>query len=196
MVENLLEPFPGRSGVVLPQRFAAFAGLAAGLAMAHISIPTAGVYGVATLLATTAVGVAQGPVAALLLATAAALLALTVVRRRLRRRHDELERDLPALLTTIASSVRAGIDPISAMVQARTFFQPRTEIARELVAFAAEIAAGEKDEEAINAFMDGLKSADLELFKRCIVLSRRHGASLAEPLHRRSEEHTSELQSH
>ena len=184
MVEALLEPFPGRRGVALVQRFTIFASLAARLAAARISRRAAALYGLVTLLATAVAAMANGLACAILVPGAAAVVALLMIRRCVRRRLDEMERDLPALLTTIASSVRAGIDPVSAMVQARAFFQPSTEIARELAAFAARVAAGESDEGAISAFMHGLKSADLELFKRCMALSRRHGASLAEPLHR------------
>ena len=184
MVEALLEPFPGRRGVALEERFAIFASLAARLAAARISRRAAALYGLVTLLATAVAAMVNGLACAILVPGAAAVVALLMIRRCVRRRLDEMERDLPALLTTIASSVRAGIDPVSAMVQARTFFQPSTEIARELAAFAARVAAGESDEGAISAFMHGLKSADLELFKRCMALSRRHGASLAEPLHR------------
>ena len=181
MVDTLLEPFPGRQ----PQsRFASSGALTAKLATARVSLRSLGVFAAVAVLTAAAAAAALGAVAALATLLAAAFAGRAAARRRVRRRHDELERDLPALLTTLASSVRAGFDPVSAMVQARAFFQPGTEIARELSEFAALVAAGEGDEGAIGAFMGGVDSADLELFKRCMALSRRHGASLAEPLHR------------
>lgn len=184
MIDTLLEPFPGRAGFALYGSRSALAPLLAALEAASISLQAAATFAIsaaASVALATAIG---GLWMAIGMSAAATLAAIVIVRRRVRRRHDEMERDLPALLTTIASSVRAGIDPISAMVQARTFFQPDTELARELARFSAQIAAGEDDEGAILAFMNGLRSTDLELFKRCMLLSRRHGASLAEPLHR------------
>ena len=184
IVEALLEPFPGREGIGVVQRMALIAPLSAKLATARISLRGASLYAFLAVIAAIIAAKFLGFVFSVLLGVFSVLLASTAIRRRVKRRHDELERDLPALLTTIASSVRAGIDPVSAMLQARAFLQPGTEIAQELSAFSIEIAAGKDDEEAINTFMAGVASADLELFKRCMVLSRRHGASLAEPLHR------------
>lgn len=184
IVETLLEPFPGRQEGALVARNALFAPLSHALATARISLRAAILYALATLLVASMAAALIGPVCASLVTASSVVVALSVARRRVARRHDELERDLPALLTTIASSVRAGLDPVSAMVQARTFFQPTTEIAQELSAFAAQVATAERDELAMNAFMRGVQSADLELFKRCMALSQRHGASLAEPLHR------------
>ena len=106
------------------------------------------------------------------------------LRRRARRRADELERDLPAFLTTIASSVRAGIDPLSALIQAEKFFTPPSVLGAGITTLKGELARGVDEERLIGSFMGGLSSADLELFKRCMLLSRRHGASIAEPLHR------------
>jgi len=113
-----------------------------------------------------------------------ALAVISCARRRARQRRAQLERDLPALLTSIASSVRAGIDPITALMNAHEFFPPDSLLAQEIREFRRGIRAGEDEERLIEGFMEGLSLADLELFKRCIILSRRHGASLAEPLHR------------
>ena len=184
IVEALLEPFPGREGIGVVQRMAFIARLSAKLATARISLRGASFYALLTVGAASIAAQFCGFVLSILVAVLSLLLASAAIRRRVKRRHGELERDLPALLTTIASSVRAGIDPVSAMLQARAFFQPGTEIAQELSAFAMETAAGKDDEEAMSAFMAGVVSADLELFRRCMALSRRHGASLAEPLHR------------
>lgn len=112
------------------------------------------------------------------------LLVLATLRGRAKQRRAQLERDLPALLTSIASSVRAGIDPITALMNAHAFFAPSSLLAHELYSFRQGIRAGEDEGKLIEGFMGCLSSPDLELFKRCIILSRRHGASLAEPLHR------------
>lgn len=106
------------------------------------------------------------------------------VKRRARQRSDELERDLPALLTSVASSVRAGIDPLSALAAAQEFFPPTSTIARELGRFNRDLVAGADEEVLVRDLMSNIANPDLELFKRCLTLSRRHGTSLADPLHR------------
>ena len=107
-----------------------------------------------------------------------------IVRWRIRRRRDELERDLPALLTTIASSVRAGIDPMTALIDAERFFGAQSVLGEGIQHFKRELQSGGDESDLLRGFLEALSSPDLELFKRCVSLSRRHGASLADPLHR------------
>jgi tight adherence protein B len=105
-------------------------------------------------------------------------------RRRVTMRLAQLERDLPTLLTSVASSVRAGVDPLVAVATAREFFPSGSHMQRELTAFAQGLASGRDEYEVIDNFMQGVESSEADLFKRCLSMSRRHGASLAEPLHR------------
>jgi tight adherence protein B len=104
--------------------------------------------------------------------------------RREKRRYAALERDLPALLTSVASSVRAGIDPLRAIIDAQEYFPADSPFVRETRLFKERIAAGDDEFDVIEGFFGGYSHPDVELFKRCIVLSRRHGSSLADPLHR------------
>jgi tight adherence protein B len=106
------------------------------------------------------------------------------VAGRERRRHAALERDLPALLTSVASSVRAGIDPLRAIVDSQEYFPSDSPFVAEVRLFKERIAAGDDEFEVVESFLSGDAHPDVELFKRCIVLSRRHGSSLADPLHR------------
>ncbi len=101
-----------------------------------------------------------------------------------KRRREAVERDLPAFLATIASSVRAGMDPVSAIMGAETFFPQGSPLRSGISEFTRGMHDGGSEEEAIAGFMGPLSSPDLELFKRCLTLSRRHGGPLAEPLHR------------
>jgi Flp pilus assembly protein TadB len=95
-----------------------------------------------------------------------------------------LERDLPPLLTSIASSVRAGIDPMKALGDAARQFPEESPLKRELSDFRAGLVSGGDEVELIDSFCARYGHPDVELFKRCLVLSRAHGSSLAEPLHR------------
>lgn len=101
-----------------------------------------------------------------------------------RLRRDAMERDLPALLNAVASSVRAGIDPLRALHDAVDYLPPSSALVAELARCVRAIADGTDELEAIENLFAGQSNSDLDLFKRCLLLSRRHGSSLAEPLHR------------
>lgn len=103
---------------------------------------------------------------------------------RARARRYSIDRDLPALLTSVASSVRAGIDPLQALLEARDYFPSSSVLVEEIEVLKRGIAAGEEEHVLIEGFLSSFNHPDGELFKRCLLLSRRHGSSLAEPLHR------------
>lgn len=106
------------------------------------------------------------------------------VWRRARANRQAVDRDLPALLTSVASSVRAGVDPVSALLAARDYFPKETPIVREIETLQRGLANGGDEEELLEAFLTIYSSQEGELFKRCLILSRRHGSSLSDPLHR------------
>lgn len=106
------------------------------------------------------------------------------VSNRETKRRALIDRDIPALLTSVASSVRAGIDPIRAMCDAEQYFAPENPFAQELKGFKQRLRMGDDEFEVIEGFFAAEANRDVELFKRCIMLSRRHGSSLAEPIHR------------
>jgi tight adherence protein B len=109
---------------------------------------------------------------------------LFFVRHKEKKRTAAIERDLPALLTSVASSVRAGIDPLRAIGDAEEYFPAESPFGEELRLFKQRIVAGEDEFEVVEQLLAEDDHADVELFKRCIILSRRHGSSLADPLHR------------
>jgi tight adherence protein B len=129
-------------------------------------------------------GVVVRPVYGLAAGVVLFVLMHSAARRKERQRCSLLERDLPTLLTSVASSVRAGVDPLVAVAGAKDFFPVGSEMQRELVSFSQALSAGGDEYETIDAFMLGVPSPEADLFKRCLTMSRRHGASLAEPLHR------------
>ena len=106
------------------------------------------------------------------------------VWRRARSNRQAIDRDLPALLTSVASSVRAGVDPVSALLSARDYFQKETPLVREIEGLQRGLVSGGDEEELLEAFLAIYSSQEGELFKRCLILARRHGSSLGEPLHR------------
>jgi Flp pilus assembly protein TadB len=95
-----------------------------------------------------------------------------------------LERDLPALLNSVASSVRAGIDPLRALTDAGEYLPAGSPLIAELASFKKALSSGVDEVEALESLFRGEDHPDLELFTRCLILSRRHGSALSEPLHR------------
>lgn len=106
------------------------------------------------------------------------------LRTKEARWQASIDRDIPILLTSVASSVRAGIDPIRAMCDAEEYFLAQSPLAGEIKRFKQSLAVGDDEFEALESFFVKEGNRDIELFKRCIILSRRHGSSLAEPIHR------------
>jgi Flp pilus assembly protein TadB len=103
--------------------------------------------------------------------------------REVRRKHI-VERDLPALVTSVASSVRAGVDPLRAICDAQEYFPADSLFTSEVKIFQQRLAAGEDEFDVIEKFLIDDSNSEVELFKQCLLLSRRHGSSLSEPLHR------------
>lgn len=134
------------------------------------------------------VGIAMGtfvsPVLGLAIVIVFAMPCIVLYLRRRRFPIDSIERDLPALLNSVASSVRAGVDPLRALHDAVAFLPPSSPLTCELARFEKALSIGIDEVEAIEGLFSQQFHPDLDLFKRCLLLSRRHGTSLSEPLHR------------
>jgi Flp pilus assembly protein TadB len=106
------------------------------------------------------------------------------VRRCITVRRNALDRDLPALLTSIVSSVRAGIDPIVAIIKSAEYLPAGTPLIEGITSLRDRLDQGNDEADEIAHFLEQYEHSDVELFKRCVLLSRKHGCSLSEPLHR------------
>jgi Flp pilus assembly protein TadB len=76
------------------------------------------------------------------------------------------------------------MDPLSALLGAREYFTADTVLVQEIEKIRQGIQDGRDEEELLEEFLALYESRDGELFKGCLILSRRHGGSLADPLHR------------
>ncbi len=78
------------------------------------------------------------------------LFGLLVEYMRLKRkvfvRAESFERDYPALLVALASSVRTGLDPLVALTQSEQLFSPQSEMGKELHAFRLKVEGGYTEE--------------------------------------------------
>lgn len=107
-----------------------------------------------------------------------------VIRRGQSKRYTEVDRDLPSLLSFLASSVRAGLDPLVALVDAQNYLPDGTVLRREVRSFGEALKSGETEEGCIKGFCLTINHPDVPLLRACLLISRRHGTSIAEPLHR------------
>jgi Flp pilus assembly protein TadB len=118
-----------------------------------------------------------------MIAFAGALFSI-VIMQRIQRRTLGFEKDYTALLLSLASSVKAGIDPGSALAQAEVLFTKSSEVAQELKRYNEVIHRGGSEHEALTAFGATIDHPDLALFKEAFALSRSEGSSLGETLYR------------
>jgi tight adherence protein B len=100
------------------------------------------------------------------------------------RQAETFERDYTALLLSLASSVRTGKDPLTALTQSTDLFPVESPLHAELGRFRAALGEGATEENAIRSFAAGIPHPDIELFRSALIVSRREGSSLGECLHR------------
>jgi len=107
-----------------------------------------------------------------------------VLKQRAFRRAELFERDYTALLLSIASSIRTGLDPLSALLKAEELFKKKSQVSLELEKFRLQIEKGANTETALRSFARSIDHPDVQLFRTAFILSRREGASLATCLQR------------
>jgi Flp pilus assembly protein TadB len=106
------------------------------------------------------------------------------VRQRARRRIDLFERDYTALLLSLSSAVKTGLDPLVALAGSADLFAEDSEVRKELLVFADTLNSGETEEAAIQSFARSINHPDITLFRTALILSRREGSSLSHCLQR------------
>ncbi len=106
------------------------------------------------------------------------------LRHRAKQRVFSFEKDYIALLLMLSSSVRTGIDPVSFLACASSFFPKKSEIGKELQRFTFAFQSGMTEEKALQEFARSLQHPDLPLFRSALLLARREGSSLSHCLRR------------
>jgi len=120
----------------------------------------------------------------LILAFCAAWLTFNQFTRKAFLRAESFERDYTALLLSLASAVKTGIDPVVALSSSYSLFSEKSEVRIQGELFKANIASGRSETESIAEFGKTIPHPDLPLFRAAFLLARREGSSLAECLHR------------
>jgi Flp pilus assembly protein TadB len=94
------------------------------------------------------------------------------------------ESDYTALLLSLASAVRTGRDPLSALEDSPGLFNAKSEVRREIEILKSALERGATEDDAVKNFGSSIDHPDVKLFTTAFILARREGASLAESLQR------------
>lgn len=185
IVSNLTEVFNRQSETDAPVTFGKLEELlSAYLAAAGLSYRKMRRWAILAVVVTGLVFLALGPVIGTGIAIVAASSFAIVIQRGHAKRYSEVDRDLPSLLSFLASSVRAGLDPLVALVDAQNYLPDGTVLRGEVRKFGEALKSGESEEGCIKGFCSSISHPDVPLLRACLLISRRHGTSIAEPLHR------------
>lgn len=120
----------------------------------------------------------------LVIAPVLLLLEYQLIRRRAFKRAESFERDYTALLLSLASGIRTGLDPLTALLEAEKLFGEDSQTRRELLKVKDAITCGLSEEAALKRFASSIAHPDLKLFRTAFILARREGSSLADCLQR------------
>lgn len=101
-----------------------------------------------------------------------------------RAKITEFEKDYTALLLSLASSIRTGLDPLVALSQSGRLFEKSSVMQAELEKFSNDLNSGKSEEEAIRSFASSIAHPDIELFRTAFLLARKEGSSLSHCLER------------
>ena len=99
-------------------------------------------------------------------------------------RRTNFEKDYTALLLSLASSVRTGLDPLVALIKCKDLFSPKSEVAKEIDGLNRNVESGKTEENCLQLFGATIPHADIQLFRTAFILSRKEGASLGMCLER------------
>jgi Flp pilus assembly protein TadB len=97
--------------------------------------------------------------------------------------HD-FERDYPAFLLALASSIRTGLDPLQALIESAKLFNVDSTLSRQIEKLKKQIEQGSEESTPIADFASSISHPDIALFRTAYLLARQHGSSLAECLQR------------
>ncbi|RME59918.1 MAG: hypothetical protein D6780_04330 [Candidatus Dadabacteria bacterium] len=122
--------------------------------------------------------------AALLFIVVVSLVLTFKKRRKERQKALNFERDFPSFLMSLSSSIKTGLDPLTALLNSTELFSEETELGKSLVLFKEQIEMGTSEEEAIRSFASDINHPDINLFRTAFLLARKEGASLSTALRR------------
>jgi Flp pilus assembly protein TadB len=130
------------------------------------------------------ISVAVGSKIPLLVGAGAIYFELSRIKRKATARAHSFEKDYTAMLLSLASAIRTGLDPLAAVLQLGKLFAPTSEVYKELSELRSNIESGMQEEEAVRRFGSTIAHPDLRLFTTAFIMARREGSSLSDCLQR------------
>lgn len=121
-----------------------------------------------------------------LVAGLVALLPVVWVRRDRRRRVDEVERDLPTVLSLLATLVESGLGFDAAARRVEVALGDRRVISEELARVRASTLAGVSRAKAIRSMAQRLDVPSMTVFSSALVHAENQGASIGDTLRRQA----------
>ena len=106
------------------------------------------------------------------------------LKRKVFQRSEGFERDYTALLLSLASGVKTGLDPLAALSQSNLLFQEDSQVNKEITELNRNIERGDSEDVLMTKFGSTIDHPDLRLFRMAFVLARREGSSLVGCLRR------------
>lgn len=94
------------------------------------------------------------------------------------------EGDYAVMLTALASSLKGGRDPITALTEQADIFGRGSCIGLELSKFSEDLRLGRPESEAVLKFCGDIQHPDIDLFRFSFLLGKAQGGSLSACLHR------------
>lgn len=122
--------------------------------------------------------------APLLLALFVYLFETRRLERKARARALSFEEDYTAFLITLSSSVKAGRDPLSALLEAEAMFSKESELSKQLLKLRRAIEKQVSESDAVLSFAESVDNPDISLFRLAFLLARREGSALSVCLER------------
>lgn len=129
-------------------------------------------------------GLIAGFLRGFFLATIFILFNFIILKGKSFKRTLRFEKDYPAFLLSLRSSVRTGHDPLVAFENTKEFFASDSPLRIEIERVSEALQRGVDEDLAIGTFAKSIKHPDVALFRTGFLLSRQHGSSLAPCLER------------
>jgi len=107
-----------------------------------------------------------------------------LIEQRCQKRQMEFDRDYTALLMSLASGIKTGVDPLLALTQSAQLFQKTSIMCSELESIDTALQEGLSEDSAIARFGARVRHPDIKLFRMAFALARKEGASLSYCLQR------------
>jgi len=106
------------------------------------------------------------------------------LERRCQGRQADFDRDYAALLMSLSSGMKTGLDPLIALIQSAQLFQENSIMRSELESIQSALEEGASEDDAIAIFGARVRHPDIKLFRMAFTLARKEGATLSHCLRR------------